>query len=147
MAGDLPGFSAEDFRLNIQFAMNMGLPNDDAAKPTFYFPQQVSADVPVDGEGVPFAPSGDVDRTPIKPAVRVPCAIEDEAGNAVVITAIGGMSEDRLVLTFLDTDWAKVEGFLYVALGGDKYNFVKELHPRALGPVDIHKVLVVGELA
>lgn len=143
MAGNLPGFDPDGFREAIRFAMNLGATPDIEQQATFYFPKTTTSAGPLDPSGVPFAPGTPVARTPTREPVRVPCGIEDAAGDPQA-TGIGRFG-DGIVVTLLDEDYAAVEGFAFVAVGGVRYDYARELIPRGLGPVGVHRLLCTGE--
>lgn len=142
MAGNLPGFDPESFRSAIRFAMTMGLPPDAEQQATFYFPKVVTGG-PVDDSGVPFAPGTPVARTPSKAPVRVPCGIEDASGEPT-LTGLGRFG-DGIIVTLLDEDYEAVKGFEFVVVGGVRYDYSREMVPRGLGQVGIHRLLCTGE--
>ena len=143
MAGTLPNFDPEEFRDAIRFAMNLGAPPDAEQQATFYFPKVTTSTAPLDPSGVPFAPGTPVARAPSKPPVRVPCGIEDASGEPLV-TGIGRFG-DGIIVTLLDEDFEAVAGFEFVSVGGVRYDYARELVPRGLGQVGIHRLLCTGE--
>lgn len=143
MAGTLPGFDADGFRDAIRFAMNMGAPPDEGQQATFYFPKIATSAAPVDGRGVPFAPGTPVSRVPSKPPVRVVCGIEDAASDSDE-TGFGSFGQ-AIIITMFDEEFATVEGFEFVAVGGVRYDYARLLLPRGLGPVGIYRILCTGE--
>lgn len=143
MAGNLPGFDPDGFRDAIRFAMTIGLPPDVEQQATFYFPKVVTATAPLDPSGVPYAPGTPVARTPQKAPVRVPCGIEDASGD-VAATGLGRFG-DGIIVTLLDKDYEAVLGFEFVSVGGVRYDYARELIPRGLGTVGIHRLLCTGE--
>lgn len=147
MAGsnpDDPAFAA-DFRTNIAAVMTMGLPEDVALRPTFLFPL-VKTFVPAARDGAPWdwtqSPT-DVQPDPPRASVQVPCAVEPQAG-AAVVTSVGQFDATRAILTFLDEHWSSVFGFYEVLLGGDRYAYVRQLPPIGLFDVTVHQVLVAA---
>lgn len=142
MAGKAPGFDPAGFRAGIRFAMNLGAPPDVNLRATFFFPKVVTADVPLDSSGVPYAPAP-VDAAQVKPPVRRPCGIEDASGGTTS-TRLGEYG-DAIIVTLLDEDFAAVEGFEFVVISGLRYNYDKELLPSALGTVVVHRVVCTGE--
>ena len=143
MAGSLPGFDPDGFRDAIRFAMNMGAPPDEEQQATFFFPKTVTTAGQVDGRGVPYGPGTPVARTPSKPSVRVPCAVEDAAASAEE-TGFGTFG-DAIIVTLFDEDYEQVKGFEYVVVGGVRYDYSRKLVPTGLGPVGIYRLLCTGE--
>lgn len=144
MAGDILSFGeAEEFRAGIRLAATIGLPPEEADQPAFQLPATVTNTTPADDEDVPFDPAArPTVVTP--PLVRVPCAVEylDAAGKVV---SFGIIQPSRALLTFLDEDYAKVKGFEWVVLGGDKYFYSKTPPPMGMGSVGIVQVYVKAE--
>lgn len=141
MAGTIPGFDADEVRAGLHLAMTVGLPPNAADQPIFHFPPTPTADADSDGQGTPLDWQGSRVETPAPPSVSVPCAIEaiDDQGN---VTAFGTVSSTRLVLTFLDVDYDKVEGFAYVLVGGNQYFYQRTLPPMGLVSIGIVQVVV-----
>jgi hypothetical protein len=109
VAGDgiSSGFSANDFRTAIKFAMTMGAPPD----PT----QQVTFLIPVEQEFTRQDPAGDPydwTSTPTVTAqaqtVQVPVAATFTAATTLQGEPVGVFAADRVTLTVLDDDWAQV---------------------------------------
>lgn len=99
--------------------MVLGLPIDDADKPTFYFERQVSwADQ--DAEGNPWdwtsAPAADTTKAPVKPI----CAVEffaplGRAGSQ--FSDAGDFFPSTVVITMLEEDFLTVVDSSYVTIG------------------------------
>lgn len=138
MAGTLAGFDADDFRTQIRNVMQMAAPTDASRQATFIFPATTVSDAPTDSSGVPFAPGVTVARTAPDP-VKVPVGIEFQRGIGA-FTSVGSMEADRVIVTLLDLDYAKVVGFEYMTWAGRKWKLRKELLESALGPVGVHQI-------
>lgn len=144
MAGDvLNPQEVEEFRAGIRLAMTMGLPPEEADQPAFQLPSTVTNTAPADDDEVPFDPSAKpvVTRPPL---IRVPCAVDyvDAAGKVV---DFGVIQPSRALLTFLDVDYAKVKGFEWVLLGGDRFWYSKTPPPMGMGAVGVVQVYVKAE--
>lgn len=145
MAGEDPtgGFVAAEVREQLRTAMTVGLPNVVAQRPTFRFTPTktyASADTagrPWDWTAAPTA----TDPDPVREPVQVPCAFE-VGGQAVEYRALGALNPSEVTLTLLDEDWAQVEGFTEVDLGGNAYIFDHVDPPLALFDMDVMQVVV-----
>lgn len=142
MAGKVSGFDPAGFREGIRFAMNLGAPPEVSLRATFFFPKAMTADVPLDSSGAPYAPA-EVDVAEVKPPVQRPCGIEDASG-APTNTHLGKYG-DAIVVTLLDEDFAAVNGFEFLVISGLRYNYDYEMLPGALGTVVVHRVVCTGE--
>lgn len=120
--------------------MAVGLPVMTADQPTFFMPTTVTGDGghTLDQQGTPFDPTYRPVRAQL-PGIKVPCAIEykDAAGE---LSAAGTVSSTGIVLTLLDEDYARIEGFAYVVIGGVKYNYERTNPPEGLVSVGIYAV-------
>lgn len=144
MAGPIPGFDPDGFRDAIRFAMTMGAPLDADQQATFYFPKTAVTTGVVDAQGVPYSPDTAVTKQSPKQPVKVACGVEDASGSADE-TSLGDFG-DGIIITLLDTEYAQVVGFEYVAYKGVRYDFRRELpDAAALGPVGVHRLLCIGE--
>lgn len=149
MAGTSLEFDAAAFRAEIRATMMMGLPVDEAARPTFSFPHDVvyenedTGGDPFDWTAPVAAAGGGGGTTGPRPPVQVPCALE-EAGGSEYETGLGIINEDEILLTVLDVDHALIDGFDEVEIGGNTYRYTKELPPRGLWDVTIHQIVVTA---
>lgn len=134
-------FDAAETRAELQETMVMGLPGAIAMRPTFYFPTDDTfakaslSGAPWDWTASPL--ENDPDRAP----VRVPCAVEVD-GAAIDFTAIGQINPQRAVLTILDVDWAKVQGFHEMTMAGSTYRYSKLIQVIGLFDMDVYLVEV-----
>lgn len=141
MANDLAGFDPDLFRSSIRDTMIMGLPQDEAERPTFYFPAtgySYPEGTLLDTEGRPIDPR--IKGTPVqKAAVQVPCAIE----TALDTSNGGGLFthwDTRKQLTVLDVDYAGIADSTEVDLSKERY-LIQEVTSVGLGPVTIYQLM------
>lgn len=142
-------FDGDAFRNGIHIAMEIGLNPEEDRQPTFYFREHTDAGgAPVDDEGLPFDPAVVVTTT-LKPAVKVPCAVEylDAAGK---ILDFGVLQATRVLLTFLDVDYAQVldtdgGSFLFAVIDGDRYYYDKTAPSLGMGSVGVYQVYCRAE--
>jgi hypothetical protein len=142
-------FDADAFRDGIHIAMELGLSPDEDRQPTFYFREQTDAGgAAVDDDGLPFDPTV-VITTTIKPPVKVACAVEyqDAAGK---VLDFGVVQASRVLLTFLDVDYAQVldtdgGSFAFVVIDGDRFWYSKTVTAMGMGSVGVHQVYARAE--
>lgn len=142
MAGKNSGFDAKAFRTAIRSVYQMAAPPVSDEQATFYFPAQLVYNVGTDAEDTPFDPTATVTRTQPSP-VKVPCALEFKGANQD--TDFGLIAPARIAITLLDEDYAKVAGFSYVVIRGEKYNFDRVDPPNGLFDVGLYTVHVSAE--
>lgn len=143
MAGQIPGFNADQVRAGLRLAMRVGLPPVEADQPTFFFPRAASTTGPADEDAIPF----DLTRQrTLAPAVsvKVPCAVEyfDNQGK---IENFGIMVPSKVEITLLDEDYAKVKGFEFVVIGGSKFWYSRTATPAGLVSVGVFTVYCTAE--
>jgi hypothetical protein len=139
-------FDGDAFRAGIHVAMEIGLNPDTDRQPTFYFREHTDAGgAPVDDEGLPFDPTVALTTT-TKPAVKVACAVEymDK------IVDFGVVQATRVLLTFLDVDYAQVldsdgGSFLFVVIDGDRYFYDKTPPGFGMGTAAVYQVYCRAE--
>lgn len=136
MAGFNPDFDSSEFRTGIRFAFEMGAPVEIGDQATFFFPNQLVYNRPVDDEFTPFDPQATVTTVPPRP-VKVLCGIEYQGaeGQAIVF---GTVTASRLVITLLDEEYALVQGCSYVVVGGERYNYRRTEKPNGLFDVGLY---------
>lgn len=139
MAGTPSGFSADAVRAGLRTAMEFGAPEDTTQQATFYTETAASTTDPADEEGVPFNPTAAITKTS-PTSVQVDCAITylDSSGK---LDAFGYVTPDSVHVTLLDQDYAKVAGFNYVVINGNRFDYRKTLNPEGLGPITIYTVV------
>lgn len=162
MAGENPylgGFAAL-FRTRIREVQMMGLPDDLAERPAFYMRDPLTEDgafLLADERDVPW----DLHATPVDPADLDPLVpvTAGDGDDEVLFSLIRKSMNSRLTdssrstpiaefdvdiynLLFLDTEWAKVEQFRSVIIGGNTFLRGKEEPPLALYDVTMHVVSV-----
>lgn len=142
MAGKNSGFNAKAFRTAIRQVYDMAAPPVSDEQATFFFPAQLVYNVGTDAEGTPFDPTATVTRTQPDP-VKVPCALDFKG--ATDTTDFGILAPAKVAITLLDDDYAQVEGFTYVVIRGEKYNFESVDPPSGLFDVGLYTVHVRAE--
>jgi len=144
MAGRDPTFDAREFRQAIRGVYRMALAPDEERQPIFHFPKMVTSTNALDSDDVPFDPTQTPPAAPAKSPVKVPCAIRyvDDQGDP---TGLGVITPSRVELTFLDTDYAQVEGFSHVVIDGDVYRYRRTQPPTGLFDVGMFAVICVAE--
>lgn len=141
MAGELAGFSADDFRVNIRNTMIMGLPDVDALKPTFYFRSTYTypQGTVLDPEGKPVDPRVQATAIPASAPVQVPCAVEFSPDTTNNEGPAGTFWSDRALLTVLDADYAQISNAIEVDLNGKRY-LIQQMSAVGMGPVTIYQL-------
>lgn len=123
MAGTTPSFSATNFRRNIHFAMNMGLPNVVEERATFRWAPVRSWDKQ-DPQIQPYSwdaqPTTEVTHDDVQIHVAVDYQRSSGTGGATG-TALGEFDTTRAIVTVLDEDYAEIIGATEVLLGGNIY--------------------------
>lgn len=142
-SSQIPDFDAADVRNGLRLAMTVGMPTEAADQPAFYMPVITTADGPTDQEGIPFSPTGKRTIPPRVP-IKVTCGIEyrDSEGR---LENFGNVSPSRVVLELLDEDYAAVEGFEFVVIGGNKFFYRRTEVPLGLVSVGIFRVHCASE--
>lgn len=142
----LPGFDPDEVRDGIRLAMQVGLPVEPADQPTFVFAPTFAGLAGSDAEGTPFdwRAGRDTPAAPARPAIKRPCAIEFDNGNALV-EAVGTVYSSRLILTLLDEDYEAVKGFSHVLIGGNTYTYELTEPPMGLVSVGVWRIHVRAE--
>lgn len=146
MAGTSKTFNSTKFRSAIQGVYEMAAAVNTADQATFYFPTSLVYDTTgVDGGGVPFDPNSTVTRVVPDP-VKVPCGVEyfDSAGQ---VTVFGDTVPSRVEITVLDEDFVKIEGCLFVVLGGERFKFSHMEPPSGLFDVGLYTMHFKSENA
>jgi hypothetical protein len=150
VAGEDPdgGFDPDEYRAGIRQARLMGLPVDDAMKPTFYFADPTDLDS-ADPANRPWDLNTPNTATPVDTPdpVQVVCGIVvDEQQRQY--TTIGKFEAEKAVLAMFEDEWAAVHDptpFVKVTIGGKPYKRGKTLKPGTLFTVTTHRVEVIAE--
>jgi hypothetical protein len=139
MADTIPGFDPDVFRTNIHFAMNMGLPQDTAQRPTFHFKatKTFPAGTLLDSEGTPLDPRVPATISAPDP-VQVPCAVEFQTTRNDDESLVGTFRQTAASLTLLDVDYDLVKDAIEVALNGVRFNIGYAEPPIGMGTVTIY---------
>lgn len=140
MAGALAGFNPDAFRTSITNTMIMGLPNDEALKPTFHFRSSSTypVDTVLDATGKPIDPR--VHATVVAPdPVKVPCTVEFTLDTTNDGTLVGTFWTDRALVTVLDTHYALVQDAIEVDLSGKRY-LIQQMTSVGLGEVTVYQL-------
>lgn len=160
MAGEdsTGGFDADEFRTSIRAVMLLGLAEDQAQRPIFLFPRTRTY-ANDDKAGQPFdwgeAPTTDTNTLPGEPKTvkcgegngEVLCAFEaagGRGGTQSIETPFGDFDTERLVITMLDVDFAKVDGFDRVQVGDALYRYQFEEPRGGLYDVTVHQLIVAA---
>lgn len=150
MAGVDPdgAFDGDEFRAQIRQTMLMGLPEDEALRPTFLFPADPKhaladpANRPWD-----FTKPRTSESEPAADPVRVVCGVTVAAGQRGY-TAAGKFEAREAVLSMFEAEWAAVNNpvpFVTVLIGGKPFKRGAELEPAGLFDVTTHRVEVTAE--
>lgn len=150
MAGEDPegAFDADEYRAGIRQARLMGLPEDEALRPTFLFPDPTELDS-ADPGNRPWNLNEPNTATPVDPPdpVQVVCGITTDDEQRAY-TTIGKFTADRAVLSFFEDEWAAVNDpveFDRVLIGGNEYKRGDDLRPTSLFTVTTYRVEVIAE--
>lgn len=141
----LVDFDGTGFQEGILLAMGLGIPDDEALRPTFIMPgtTEVPQGTSVDPDGVPFNPFVRRNRIP-GARLQVRCAVEflNQAGD---VTDYGVLQNDQARLTLLDPQYQQIKGFESVLLGDVTYNYSQTFPPIGLASATVWQVLVRAE--
>lgn len=152
MAGSDVDFDAAGTRADLRGAMLMGLPQDTVARPIFRFPKTETFTVPVDEGNEPLDPAAPPTTVTQRPDItcgpannQVVCTWEPQGTKArPVESVLGTFDPDRLLVTMLDVDWVKVEGFRFMLFSGDAYKYEKEVPHQGLFDLTVHQISVIA---
>lgn len=110
----------DTIRAAIRGTMVLGLPVEDAHKPTFYFNQVIEWESH-DSEDNPWDWTDDPEPTPsTKSPVKPVCAYEffsPLGRQGAFPTEVGDFNPTTLVVTMLEDEWISVRGFAYLTIG------------------------------
>lgn len=134
-------FDATAFRSAITFAMNMGLPETQADRPTFRWTVQKTFTV-ADPHGKPYNLNTSIpSSTTTHGDVQISCAIEFVARASLAAgTPVGQFDTPRVVLTVLDSDYPSVQGADLVLLGQNTYTVEYVEPPIGLFAVTVYRI-------
>lgn len=158
MAGSDPtgATDIDEVRSNLRDTMLLGLPNDPALRPIFHFPR-IETFSPEDNGGQPLDwtqdPVTDTNDNPGEPRVvtcgsgtgQIVCTWEAGGGRGGTQsneTPFGDFDVERLVITILDVDRAKIDGFNKVVIGTQTFLPDFELPPVGLYEMTVHQIVV-----
>lgn len=132
---------AADFRTAIRDTMQMGVPQDSALRPTFYFPVTTSypAGTILDSEGRPIDPriQGTAHQ---KEAEQPPCTVEYASDTTNQGGLVGTNWDGRAVITIFDIDYTLVADAIEVDLSGKRY-MIQERTATGLGSCTVYQLL------
>lgn len=119
----IQGFDADAVRAGLRLAMQVGLPTVTADQPTFFMPTTITptGSRVLDGQGVPFDPANQPTRSATDKR-QVPCAIEYSDGPGK-IENFGVVTPSKVILTLLDEDYTTIQGFSFVVISGQRFNY------------------------
>ena len=142
MAGTDSVFDATTFRDGILYAMNMGMPNLDSDKCTFYFKtvRVFPPGTPLDDNGEPYDASIAPTETEPTPVI-VPVAVEFGTVESPDELPAGVLRHTKVTLTILDTYWDQVSDAIEISLGADRYFIDYEKPVVGLFDVDVHQLV------
>lgn len=143
------GFDSETFRNAIKFAMQMGTPPDPDRRPKFvkrsnirtYWRNGVELlETPRMGrEGEPL--DADIEIKVVPPElIEVDCAIEIVLADADELP-VGNFRQTKAMVTFLDDDYAKIEGCKEMTYNGDQYLYGYEPEANGMFDVGVHTIV------
>ena len=163
MAGTSVDFDAAEFVASIRATMMMGLPKEPELRPIFHFPFTPDYEADplvnelVDEGGEPYDWNGAKPTTPAAgtPEPKEPVLSGDEEGQVLLAvaaagsggeeqTAIGDFNSAEYDRVFLDVDWPLVQGFTWVSLGGNRYEYVSTEPQIGLFEVTLYIVRVAA---
>lgn len=146
-------FPTDLFNNGIRFAMQMGMPVDPDKRPKFVFPS-IGKTYWRDGEQVP-TPVVDQDDRPLDPEIEmrmatprtesVDCAWVVERAGSPGEGPVGNFPQTRMVVTLLESDWAKVVGCSSVEYNGDVYIYDYEPENYGLFDAGVHTMIFISE--
>ncbi len=150
MAESHGGFDAiasvptETVREQLRRTMVLGLPQDEAERPTFYFDRVVQWDR-YDSEGNPWdwttAPTSDTQKAAVQPV----CAYEffsPLGRQGIHETEAGPFQPTTLVITLFEDEFDEVSGFSYVTVGpGSQKWYFRYWRPAfSLGDMTVYQI-------
>lgn len=155
MADQWEGFESiaviptEQLRTTLRRTMVMGLPTEDAEKPTFVFERDVDFALH-DTEGSPWdwtdAPVSETPQSSVQPI----CAYEffsPLGRQGSFLTEVGEFNPTTVVFTMFEDEFAAVTGFTYVTIGPDdtRWYFRHWRPAQGLNDMTVYQVHCVAE--
>lgn len=141
----ITGFDADAVRAGLRTAMRVGMPPLSDDQPVFYIPQaQPDQTEPVDEDGVPFDPSFVPTRVPPTKVTGITCSVEYADGEGK-LEGFGVIVPSKVKLTFLDEDYAAVQGFEYCVISGRKFLYRRTETTKGLVSVGLFVVHCTAE--
>ena len=147
MAGTNPNFNAAEVRDALHFAMEMGSPNRQVDKATFYFKQaavwkdsagNVIENPRLDQDGNPFWSDLTLTYEGRDPEVVDRVAVDFSIARPEELE-VGTFRPTRIEVTILDLEWDKVREAIEISVvGGDRYYISYEKPVVALFDMDVH---------
>lgn len=138
----LAGFDSSLFRDAITSTMEMGMPEDEAEKITFYWKPVKTFENP-DASDNPY----NLSATPVTASQRepviVPAAIEFESRRADG-TPLGQFENPRVKVTLLDVHYEQVKDAQSAVIGGDIYGIDFTAPPIGLGDVTVYQLYLTA---
>lgn len=138
MAGTNTDFNANEFRSGISFAFGMAAPGPAEAV-TFHFRPTVSSTAVLDDEDVPFDPAAALS-TSVADPIQVPCGVQYQDEHGQLVRSLGVLKPSRIIVTLLDTDYAKVKDCTHITLAGDHYDRAALYPPSGLFDVTLYRL-------
>lgn len=129
--------------------MVLGLPNDDADKPTFHFERQVTwADFDVEGQPWDWTAAPVLDTTP--PSVTPICAYEffsPIGRSGAQFSEVGDWFPSTIIVTLMAADYPDVVDSSYVTIGPAStrwwFRYYRPVY--GLGGLDVYQVTMQAE--
>lgn len=116
------GFDAEEFRRQIRNTMIMGLPVDEAERPTFRWSVKRSYAVK-DDSGNPYNFSSPPISVETRADVQVPVSVDFSARSSLGSKLpVGDVENSKVVVTVLDVDYEEIKTADQIICGGDTYS-------------------------
>jgi hypothetical protein len=128
--------------------MEFGTYIDPATAPVFYIPVLPLADMTVntDESGVPYDPNLPM-HVQTYTTVQVQCAVEvDDSIPPRVgeLEPMGMVNRTALTITLLEAEYQQIQGFAYVKINNNTYNYAFTRPPIALGTIGVWQVICVA---
>ena len=133
-------FDEDLFRDSIRFAMNIGIPETEADRPTFRWNVEKAYAV-ADPAGAPYSWTATPTQTITHDDVQVPVAVQFVPKKSQSYgTPFGEVDPSRAILTVLDEDYELIRGADQVILTGNTYNFTNIAPADGLFGVTVYSI-------